>query len=113
MSVLKTCPYCGGHGSLQHIEPINAGYRGTFKECIACKGTGTILFPETNADRIRSMSDEELAIALVKHEGTEKRRTPCGGHEHIFYGPNGEKCGSKAEAVGMWFVWLSKPAEED
>lgn len=72
-----------------------------------------IVSKETNADRIRAMIDEELAIALVKYEGTEKRRTPYGGHEHIFYGPNGEKCGSKAEAVGMWFMWLSKPAEED
>lgn len=67
----------------------------------------------TNADRIRAMSDEELAIALVKYEGTENRCTPYGGHEHIFYGPNGEACGSKSEAVVMWMVWLRQPAEED
>ena len=67
----------------------------------------------TNADELRDMSNEELAIALVKYEGTEKRNTRYGGHEHIFYGPNGEKCESKAEAVGMWFMWLSKPAKED
>lgn len=67
----------------------------------------------TNADRIRAMSDEALAIALVKYEATEKRLTRFGGHEHIFYGPNGEICGSKSEAVGMWMVWLRQPAEED
>lgn len=40
--------------------------------------------PMTNGDCIRSMSDEELASSIVKYEGTEKRTTPYGGHEHIF-----------------------------
>lgn len=69
--------------------------------------------PMTNADRIRAMSDEALAIALVKYEATEKRLTRFGGHEHIFYGPNGEICGSKLEAVAMWAEWLRQPAKEN
>lgn len=69
--------------------------------------------PMINADRIRSMSDEELAAVLVKYEGTEKRPTPWGGHEYIFYGPHGEKCGTRAYAVQLWKDWLRQPADED
>lgn len=61
MSVLKTCPYCGGHGYINQFEDVEGGCRAWSNECIACKGTGSILVPETNADRIRRMSDEELA----------------------------------------------------
>lgn len=68
---------------------------------------------QTNADRIRSMSDDELASALVRYEGSEKRPTPYGGHEHKFYGPNGEECGTREYAVQMWTDWLRQPAEED
>lgn len=64
MSVLKTCPYCGGHGYINQFEDVEGGCRAWANECIACKGTGAILVPETNADRIRRMSDEELAEFL-------------------------------------------------
>lgn len=67
----------------------------------------------TNADRIRSMTDEELASALVKYEGTETRPTPYGGHEHIFHGPHGEMCGTRAYSVQLWMDWLRQPLEED
>lgn len=69
--------------------------------------------PMTNADRIRDMSDEDLASVLVKYEGTEKRPTRFGGHEHIFRGPNGETCGTKAYALQLWMEWLRQPAEEE
>ena len=65
MSVLKTCPYCGGHGYINQFEYVEGGCRAWANECIAYKGTGAILVPETNADRIRRMSDEELAEELV------------------------------------------------
>lgn len=61
MSVLKTCPYCGGYGYINQFEDVEGVCRAWANECIACKGTGAILVPETNADRIRRMSDEELA----------------------------------------------------
>lgn len=67
--------------------------------------------PMTNADRIRAMSDEELAQRLLKYEGTEKRATPYGGHEHIFHGPHGETCGTKEYALQLWMEWLDEPAE--
>ena len=67
--------------------------------------------PMTNADRIRAMSDEELAQRLLIYEGTEKRATPYGGHEHIFPGPHGETCGTKEYALRLWMEWLDEPAE--
>ena len=67
----------------------------------------------TNADRIRAMSKEELAQRLLKYEGTEKRATPYGGHEHIFHGPHGETCGTKEYALQLWMEWLDEPAEVD
>lgn len=82
----------------------------------ACKAARKRECPDvvfTNADRIRAMSDEKLASALVKYEGTEKRATPYGGHEYIFYGPNGEKCETREQAVQLWTKWLRQPAEDD
>lgn len=61
MSILKTCPYCGGRGYINQAEKIDGGFRAWSKECIACKGTGSILYPETNGDKVRRMSDKELA----------------------------------------------------
>ena len=61
MSILKTCPYCGGNGYINQIEEIEDGARGWVKECTACKGTGSIQGPETNGERVRRMSDKELA----------------------------------------------------
>lgn len=67
----------------------------------------------TNADKIRSMTDEELAKILLRYEGTEKRITPYGGHEYIFLSPNGEKCGTRDYALQLWIDWLKQPAEEE
>lgn len=66
----------------------------------------------TNADKIRAMSDDELAILLLKYEGTEKIPTPYGGHEHRFHGPKGEACGTKSYALMLWKDWLQEPADE-
>ena len=89
MSVLKTCPYCGGHGYINQFEDVEGGCRAWSKTCIACKGTGAILVPETNADRIRRMSDEELA-KFLEYEGG----------------------GACAEVCG-WLDWLQQPSKED
>lgn len=67
----------------------------------------------SHGDKIRRMSDEELASVLVRYEGTVKRTTVYGGHEHIFHGPNGEKCGTREYAVQLWTDWLRKPEKED
>ena len=106
MSVLKSCPYCGGHGYINQFEDIEGGCRAWSKTCIACKGTGAILVPETNADRIRRMSDEELAAFLERvHEN------PC----DACCGNWGQCCRNNApEPVckNHFLEWLQQPAEE-
>lgn len=67
----------------------------------------------SNVDRIRSMSDWELAVAAVRYEGTVVIATRYGGHAHKFYGPHGEPCANKEQAILMWLNWLQQPAEED
>ena len=93
MSALKTCPYCGGHGYITQFEDIEGGCRAWANECIACKGTGAILVPETNADRIRRMSDEELADWAIN-------KAPSIGKNYT------------DSRLGL-LDWLQQPAEED
>ena len=100
MSVLKTCPYCGGRGYINQFEDFEGGCRAWAKECIACKGTGSILFPETNADRIRRMSDEELAAHIWPKLG-------CPG------GKTNVTCGYVGNCKDCWIEWLRQPAKED
>lgn len=95
MSVLKTCPYCGGRGYVNRFEDIEDGCRAFTKECIACEGTGSILCPETNADRIRRMSDEELAYQFGAQCPKDRKR----------------ECDKRCSQC--WLEWLQQPAEED
>ena len=102
MSVLKTCPYCGGHGYINQFEYVEGGCRAWANECIACKGTGAILVSETNADRIRRMSDEELAEFLAE---------PCSCD--VDPGCDGyRECGNDL-CLKYLLKWLQQPAEED
>ena len=67
---LKPCPFCGGFGFTS--TPVSTDYEITVcraKTCELCHGAGVIEAPMTNADRIRAMSDEELADMLWKTGG--------------------------------------------
>ena len=57
--------------------------------------------PQTNADRIRAMSDEELAKLIVKHKPLYSW---CKGVREIWMKPNVTK-------VQAWLEWLKQPAE--
>ena len=62
---LVSCPQCGGFGFTS--TPVSTDYEITVcraKTCELCHGAGVIEVPMTNADRIRAMSDEELAKLL-------------------------------------------------
>ena len=100
MSVLKTCPYCGGHGYINQFEDVEGGCRAWANECIACKGAGAILVPETNADRIRRMSDEELAWTLMVWRCDAAARYH--GIESVY-----------PDAQQTVLKWLQQPAVED
>lgn len=102
MSVLKSCPYCGGHGYINQFEDIEGGCRAWSKTCIACNGTGTILCQETNADRIRKMSDEELAKFIATPCQCEVRPKRDGFRE----------CGNDL-CLQYLLKWLQQPAEGD
>ena len=102
MSVLKSCPYCGGHRYINQFENIEGECRAWSKTCIACNGTGTILCQETNADRIRKMSDEELAKFIATPCQCEVRPKRDGFRE----------CGNDL-CLQYLLKWLQQPAEED
>ena len=62
---LVNCPQCGGFGFTS--TPVSTDYEITVcraKTCELCHGAGVIEVPMTNADRIRAMTDEELADFL-------------------------------------------------
>ena len=75
-----------------------------FEECAVDEDCG--LFkpkPQTNADRIRSMTDEELARRIAT-------KTACMGC--IF----SEECNRRAwhrRCEDVWLDWLKSPAEEE
>ena len=96
MNISKTCPYCGGRGYINQFENIDSGCRAWAKECIACNGTGSIQFQETNADRIRRMSDEELLNFMKKSMETAYMCKIM-----------------RTEPMFLTLQWLQQPAEED
>lgn len=49
------CPDCEGHGHINGGDEHSSWSR----TCDRCHGTGTIMVPKTNADKIRSLTDEE------------------------------------------------------
>ena len=79
------CMECDGKGFIAKFGE----YSVWSERCPNCGGTGIVKVPMTNADRIRAMSDEELAKWL-EYEGG----------------------GACAEVCG-WLEWLQQPAEED
>ena len=88
---LVSCPQCGGFGFTS--TPASTDYKITVcraKTCELCHGAGVIEVPMTNADRIRAMTDEELAEFLFQV-----------GYDH--------RWGLKEYAL----EWLQQPAEED
>ena len=89
------CYNCGGHGF------ITATYENgqTSTICPVCGGIGTHEIQMTNADRIRAMSDKELA-EFIKH--IKIRAAFC----------KAVKDNDAFEALCS-AEWLQQPAEED
>lgn len=67
----------------------------------------------TNADKIRSMTDEELAEMFLTREGTERHINPRRDFLPLFYAPNGTCCRDRNYALQLWIEWLKQPAEEE
>lgn len=99
------CESCGGKGM---IIPKKHGGMVVPRKCEHCNGTGTIEAQITNADRIRAMSDEELATHL--HDiGWDCHM--CAEHKRLDNEPllRGEKCDEKC--ADHCLEWLKQPTE--
>ena len=89
------CYNCGGHGF------ITATYESgqTSAICPVCGGIGTHEIQMTNADRIRAMSDEELAELI------DRETDSCA--------PTGDCEKMSRDCKACWLEWLQQPVEED
>lgn len=72
-----------------------------FGDCVTAFESQKKASVRTNADRIRAMSDEELAKLIVKHKPLYSW---CKGVREIWMKPNVTK-------VQAWLEWLKQPAE--
>ena len=95
------CYNCGGHGFITTI--YESGQTSTI--CPVCGGIGTHEIQMTNADRIRAMSDEELATFISEIADECERNTEC---NQYCYGCDIEYCVRES-----CLKWLQRPAEED
>ena len=97
------CKECNGRGETIYYEEINRDENTvTIAQrksiCRTCNGSGET--PMTNADKIRAMTDEELAGEMFV--GMECGACPCA-----------DKCGHGANCRGTILDWLKQPAEDD
>lgn len=135
MSELKLlpCPFCGGEAKLKTARESDGqiSYGSIYVACLDCRSTGlsyTTYYnvssnPEeeaiaawnrragkdinvaTNADRIRSMSDEELAREMLFF-------VPSDFNRH-YTGIAGGYYATADEAIQANFDWLKQPAKEE
>lgn len=106
------CPECNGKGeAIYYVETDRDENTVTVKVikdiCRTCNGSGRK--PQTNADRIREMSDEDLATHL-HNVGWDCHL--CAEHSRLENEPllRGEKCDEKC--VEHCLEWLKQPAEQ-
>ena len=95
------CYNCGGHGFITSTYENGQ----TSAICPVCGGIGTHEIQMTNADRIRSMTDEELATFISEIADECERNTECNQH---CYGCDIEYCVRES-----CLKWLQQPVEED
>ena len=95
------CMECDGKGFIAKFGE----YSVWSERCPNCGGTGIVKVPVTNADRIRAMSDEELAKSRVIDYEEYPGAYLAIDCEKVFY--------SEEEAIAAELEWLQQPAEED
>ena len=109
------CPDCNGKGEAIYYKYLGADFAKNIVNikpkkdiCRTCNGSGHTT--QTNADRIRSMSNEELAKHL-NDIGWDCHL--CAEHRRLDNEPllRGEKCDEKC--VEHCLEWLKQPTEEE
>ena len=83
------CLDCRGQGLISKFNEKSAWS----ERCPNCGGTGVITVVVTNADRIRAMTDEELAKFLYRYFWGREKDMPIAKHRIA--------------------EWLQQPAKED
>lgn len=90
MSKRIPCKRCSGKGYIYVTYSDENTGTVTSYICPDCNGSGNIVVPMTNADRIRAMSDEELAAWMAE----------CNAYREY-------------ANASQWLPWLQQPAEEE
>ena len=124
MSKRIPCKRCSGNGYI--YVTYSEGNTGTATShiCPECCGAGVQFAPSTNADRIRAMSDEELAEFIRSIvDGSYNYNFAC--YEYTNYATHHSdpankgiyihKCDDfESEGIGLDVLkWLQQPAEEE
>lgn len=112
------CNECKGKGHITLTRMFN-DYCGIGCEpCEACGGKGYFEVPNTNADRIRAMSDEELANSfyalynkLCSGAMNDLSDLFCDGQAGCITKSGAVRCSEKKEKSCV-LRWLQSPAEE-
>lgn len=103
------CLRCGGTGAYHYVDRTDRDGKVMLEirrtVCDACKGSGRE--PLTNADRIRSMSDEALAEVIYNGISSDA----CDYCKHNNLHCDGSPCRGKAHTE-IIVEWLQQPAEE-
>lgn len=89
MSKRIPCKRCSGKGYIYVTYLEGNTETATSHICPECCGAGVQFVPSTNADRIRAMSDEELAAWMAE----------CNAYREY-------------ANASQWLPWLQQPAEE-
>lgn len=97
------CMDCDGKGFIA----IFSEYSVWSERCPNCGGTGIVKVPMTNADRIRDMSDEELAEFLKR-----VHVDPCSACCDNLYWCRRNNA-PEPVCKNHFLDWLKQPAEED
>lgn len=105
------CPECNGRGEdIYYVEIERDENTVTIEQrkgiCRTCNGSGHMT--QTNADRIRAMSDEELKYivrAVIKSNDCPMGETEC--IDCVFH----DLCLSAEHYYGNEEEWLKQPAE--
>ena len=100
------CTLCDGSGFVTRIHKTERSCGIARATCPRCRGTGQKEVPMTNADRIRAMSDRELATLIYNGISSD----PCDYCENSGY-CDGTPCKGKASEE-IIANWLKQPAEE-
>ena len=99
------CLDCSGQGLISKFNEKSAW----LERCPNCGGTGVITVVVTNADRIRTMSDEELASEMNQRSISTVCDIVCQGECKATATLN-KTCGEVCKEIIM--KWLQQPAED-